>query len=172
MSLSPLQRRGLEFLAELESIEAKTIFGPQEKLPKLRALLEQICKDRNHHPGTRYNLCLGLNTLSKQYRLSKDLQDRLHELRIVANKVLHGKYDATDAEVQSGVHGIRGLLSNVYQAYRKDLHLVMAPDDTETPPSDEPAQEALEEAPPPPRVKVEFELQEADLALLSAIMLQ
>ena len=149
MSSNALQQRGLEFLQELDAILARELLGPEELLPKLRRLLEEICKDRNHHPGTRYNLCKGLNTLTQQYGLSKDLTTRLHNLRIVANNVLHHRYDARRDEVESGANAIEAVLAIVYQAYRRNL-----PTDESTPA----ANAAIATAPPPPEAPEPAEL--------------
>jgi len=108
-----LERRGREFLADLDLLAERALLFPSEKLPKLRTILEAVCKDRLPRlPST--TLMERVRMLAAQHRLPYPVRNGLHALRIVANKVLHDRYEATLAEYHAALLALYQTIEHIY----------------------------------------------------------
>ena len=76
----------LEFLDELESIHKSDTLSLSIKYPQLRSLLEKICKQLTNKSATQFsNFFSRLTFVCNMYPVDRGI----HEVRIIANKVLH-----------------------------------------------------------------------------------
>jgi hypothetical protein len=103
-----------DFFDELEEIhkEKNDILG---KYPKLRYLLERVCKDLTVNESIQFsNLFSRLSYVCKKRDLNKSGIYHIHKFRINANSVLHSDYKPTQEDYLQDLKAICDALSHFY----------------------------------------------------------
>ncbi|QKG52529.1 PD-(D/E)XK nuclease family protein [Hymenobacter sp. BRD67] len=90
---------------------ADPLAAPAEQLPRLRKLLEALLRaDYKRRKAPFGNLFQAIGGACYSLELASGLRDRLQDLRLAANLVLHESYPGTAAEVAAGFAAVAELL--------------------------------------------------------------
>jgi hypothetical protein len=105
---------GIEFFNDLNEIhiEQNSI---SEKYPKLRSLLERICKELTANESVQFsNLFSRLNYVCEKTNLSRQKTFQINTLRVNANNVLHSDFKPTQEDYLQNLKALCNALSHFY----------------------------------------------------------
>lgn len=105
---------GIEFFDDLIEIhnEQNSI---ADKYPKLRSLLERVCRDLTVNENIQFsNLFSLLNYVCEKTELDRQKTFRINTLRINANKVLHADFKPTQEDYLHNLKALCNALSHFY----------------------------------------------------------
>jgi hypothetical protein len=87
-----------------------------EKYPKMRYLLECVCKDLTLTDNIQFsNLFSRLDYICEIKRMSKRRKFQIHRFRVNANKVLHSRYEPTEEEYKQDLEALCNAVSFFYK---------------------------------------------------------
>ena len=114
MAATPTDLCTPSYIEELVSIQNNDVWDVDEKLPKMRRLLDLIAKDATAQDGAYFpNLYSRLQHLASKYSFKRELTAALHQFRIAANKHINGELKANEHAIAVGVYSISHLLEAV-----------------------------------------------------------
>lgn len=105
---------GIEFFNDLIEIHNQQN-SITDKYPKLRSLLERVCKDLTKNESIQFsNLFSRLNYVCENANLYRRKTYQLNTLRINANKVLHSNFNPTQDDYLQNLKALCNALSHFY----------------------------------------------------------
>ena len=105
---------GIEFFEDLIEIHNAQI-SIADKYPKLRSLLERICKDLTAKESMQFsNLFSRLSYLCEKTNLDRWKTYQLHKLRINANKILHDDFTPTQEDYLQNLKALCLAINHFY----------------------------------------------------------
>lgn len=105
---------GIEFFDDLIEIH-KEKNSTTDKYPKLRSLLERVCKDLTANESIQFsNLFSRLNYVCEKAKLDRRKTFQINTLRINANNVLHADFKPTQEDYLQNLKALCNALSHFY----------------------------------------------------------
>ncbi|WP_312195263.1 DEAD/DEAH box helicase [Epilithonimonas vandammei] len=105
---------GIEFFDDLTEIHNEQN-GTTDKYPKLRSLLERVCKDLTTNESIQFsNLFSRLNYVCEKTNLDRRKTFQINTLRINANNVLHADFKPTQEDYLQNLKALCNALSHFY----------------------------------------------------------
>ncbi len=105
---------GIEFLEILIEVH-KGQLAHEDKYPKMRSLLERVCKDLTSKENIQFsNLFSRLNYVCDNTKLDKRKTYQINSFRINANKVLHNDYSPSVDEYLQDLKALSNAISHFY----------------------------------------------------------
>jgi superfamily I DNA and/or RNA helicase len=105
---------GIEFFDDLNEIHNEQK-STTDKYPKLRSLLERVCKDLTANESIQFsNLFSRLNYVCEKTNLDRRKTFQINTLRINANNVLHADFKPTQEDYLQNLKALCNALSHFY----------------------------------------------------------
>lgn len=105
---------GIEFFDDLTEIHNEQN-STTDKYPKLRSLLERVCKDLTTNESIQFsNLFSRLNYVCEKTNLDRRKTFQINTLRINANNVLHADFKPTQEDYLQNLKALCNALSHFY----------------------------------------------------------
>jgi hypothetical protein len=105
---------GIEFFDDLIEIHNEQN-STTDKYPKLRSLLEQVCKDLTTNESIQFsNLFSRLNYVCEKTNLDRRKTFQINTLRINANNVLHSNFKPTQEDYLQNLKALCNALNHFY----------------------------------------------------------
>ncbi|NBA78804.1 AAA family ATPase [Emticicia sp. ODNR4P] len=106
--------KGIEFFDDLIEIHNEQN-STTDKYPKLRSLLERVCKDLTTNESIQFsNLFSRLNYVCEKTNLDRRKTFQINTLRINANNVLHADFKPTQEDYLQNLKALCNALSHFY----------------------------------------------------------